>query len=94
MSEISIVIPLASLAGAGNISPGEILQTLQNSLHLKKQLETEQNRADNLKKMLHLAGRNMQLILDEVQDPFDKAQALRGLSKELQDIANQSDTAQ
>ena len=54
---------------------------------MKAEIDAAEKRVENLKKLLALAGRNMTLILDEVNDPFEKAQALRKLSKELQDIA-------
>lgn len=85
--EISIVLPLSAIAGASTLAPSEIVRALQNSVRMKAEIDAAEKRVENLKKLLALAGRNMTLILDEVNDPFEKAQALRKLSKELQDIA-------
>lgn len=87
MDQISVVIPLSAIAGAANFSPSELAATLANSSTIKQQLEQTQNRCNTLTQTLSAAGRNLQLILDEVPDPFDKAKALRQLAKEIIEAA-------
>ena len=102
MSEISIVIPLSvfdsDVGNVGNggsgtslpLSPKEIVEALRNSAKAKTEIEAAQQKTETLKNLLLTSARNLRLILDEVQDPFDKAQALRQLSKEMQDIASEA----
>ena len=89
MTEISVVVPLSAISGAGKLSPDEIVVTLQNSVKFKHEAEVAESKLDSLKKILVTSGRSLQLILDEVTDPYDKAQALRKLAKEMQDIASE-----
>lgn len=87
-TEISIIIPLSAIADSTDLSPSQLLTALSTSVETKHQVEQAQNRCNTLISALTAAGRNLQLILDEVSDPFDKAKALRKLAKEILETAH------
>lgn len=84
-NDISLVIPLSVLAGAPNLTPEEIVTALTNSVAAQEQLAEAQLQIEKLKKVVGSFGRSLNLILEEVNEPMAKAQALRSLSKEMQD---------
>lgn len=85
-NEISLVIPLSALAGVSNLEPHKIVEVLTKSVERERELEETKSRLEVVSKMLASYGRSLKLIVEEVNDPYEKAQALRKLSKEMQDI--------
>lgn len=86
-NDISLVIPLSALAGAPNLSPDEIVTALTKSVEAQEELVHLREQVEKMQKIVAAYGRNLRLILDEVNEPMEKAQALRKLSKDMEDTA-------
>jgi predicted AAA+ superfamily ATPase len=76
--QLSIMVPISSDA-LQHMTAEEIVQRLSEGRRLD-QLEAERNL---LRNAIHSYGKSLELILDEVNDPYDRAQALRELVKDM-----------
>ena len=86
MSEITINVPLDALAGAKTLDAAGIQEYLGNAVLLADTAKQAVNQYNSIINQFHSAAKSLQLILDEVDDPFEKAQALRRLAQEMQSL--------
>lgn len=77
-SDIQITIPLDVLGDVKNLTPQSIREALMNRTEIRH-LESALNTSNQI---VNQFGRNLHRILDEVDDPFEKAKALRRLGDE------------
>jgi len=87
MSEIQIILPLSAIAGIStDLNAQTIMQNLNDSMQYKQDLNSLIEAYNNLVYTLNGAGRNIDLILDEVDDQYEKARALRKLAAEFKNF--------
>ena len=91
MNEIQIIVPLSVFNGAENLTPETILERLHNVLVLKDRLAQSEERYVKLVKAMISYGNSIQLILNEIDNPFDKAVALRKLAAEMKEVAEDAE---
>lgn len=92
MQDIQIIVPLSALPDDIQMTPQSILSAftethtlLQKVENLELKLYQTVARHNQLAAKLNANGRNLERILDEVDDQFMKAQALRNLAAEMKE---------
>lgn len=85
MSELSILVPLQALPADTTLTSESILSTLTDSLAARSQVEHLEQKCDHLLNMFRNAGSSLALILDEVEDEYEKLKALRKFAVELKE---------
>jgi hypothetical protein len=92
MQDIQIIVPLSALPDDIQMTPQSILSAfvethtlLQKVENLELKLYQTVARHNQLVAKLNANGRNLERILDEVDDQFAKAQALRNLAAEMKE---------
>lgn len=90
MSDIQIVVPLSALPEETEMTAEGILRAFsdaESAREASQALLAERSqliqRYNQLAQRVNAAGRDLERILDEVDDPFHKAQALRAFAAEL-----------
>ncbi len=86
MNELSLVVPLSLLPA--DVEPSEVLATLQDSAELRAMMEQMKGTYNSLIVLFRSQAANLKLILDEVDDEFEKVKALRGLASKMRDAAD------
>lgn len=85
MSGIAIVVPLEALPSDVQLSPRDIINTLKDGEKHRREAEQLKGQYNTLVSQMRAAGNSLQLILDEVDDPWHKANALRNFATELKE---------
>ena len=88
-SEIQLIVPLSLLAGVKLLTPEAISEHLQQFGRVASELEERDAQLAALQGVFCSCARSISLILDEVDDPYEKAQALRKLSADMLEACQQ-----
>lgn len=83
MSNIQIIIPLDILPEGTALTAESVLAVITESEKHRETAEQYKQMYNMLAQQMASAGKSLALILDEVDDQFEKAQALRGFAQEL-----------
>lgn len=83
MSELQIVIPLSLLAGAQDLSTEGIIAYLEDTRAAREAMQHYKDQYNALAERVRSAGNSLTLILDEVNDDFERAKALRNFAQEM-----------
>jgi len=86
MSEIQIILPLSMFEGVHDFTPQSIVEHLQASTELLDDYVQLTNSYNSLVRTMNSTGKSLELILDEVDDSYEKAKALRKLASELKEM--------
>lgn len=91
MSELSLVVPLSALPEGIELTSEGLLTALSDVEkhreaveHYKIESEQRREQYNALVAQVGAAGRDLVRILDEIEDEYDKARALRTYASEMQ----------
>jgi len=87
VSDIQIIIPLSVLGTASSLTPEEISRTLNNATAYQQAAERYRELVNVMVVQFQSAARDLLRILDEVDDPWHRVQALRQLAADMQEAA-------
>lgn len=82
---ISIVVPLDVLPKGMTLDSETLISALTNYESATLKAERTQAEYNSLVSQVKSIGANLELILNEVDDPFEKVRALRNLVTELKE---------
>jgi hypothetical protein len=86
MSEVQILLPLSIFDGAKDLKPETLVTTLQDAVFLRNNLLRFETRVAELQQQIHSYGASLELILEEVDNPLEKAKALRKLAADMKGV--------
>jgi hypothetical protein len=81
---ISLMVPISSEALKG-LTADEIIRRIVETPSVARLEES----VANLEEQIRVNGRNLELILNEVDQPMEKARALRDLAQEMKQFGRQ-----
>lgn len=88
MSDIQVIIPLSALPEGTTLTAEGINEALGGIVDSRAEADHYKEKYNELVATAKAAGKSLELILDEVNDSFERAKALRGFVAELKSFGN------
>ena len=85
MTDVQILLPLSVVQGAENLTAEGIAEYLSNAVHFKIEADSHKARYNALVQRVQAAGRDLERILDEVDDGYEKVRALRNYARQMKE---------
>jgi hypothetical protein len=85
-NEIQLVVPLSALPQDTELTPESVMRTLSDSVNARAEAQQHKDSYNALIQTIQSAGNSLTLILDEVDNEFEKVKALRKFAAELKDL--------
>lgn len=82
-NEIRISLPLSAIQGADSMSPAALVEFLSNAVDIRADRDQVVMEYNQLVDSTNSAGRNLERILDEVSNDWDRVRALRQFAAEM-----------
>lgn len=83
MSEILITLPLKIFEGEQPLTADGVRTMLEEAVNSKDRIAQLEGRIENLRTVIRQYGLNLQAILDNAPDEWQKARALRQLVEDM-----------